>query len=106
MRDKPTTIASRQRGRVGALHELDAIAAREKAEKRAALQRRVELAGWQHRVMVEAIHTEKELEARRCKLCDLLRAEAWGLGTWPHWVRLCGAAGVGSAQLSVHNVAH
>ncbi len=89
-RDKPTTIVDRQRGRVRALHELDAAAAREKIEKRAALQKRVELAAWQHRVMVEALHTEKELEARRCKLCDILRAEAWGLGHADWTQRRCG----------------
>ncbi|EFJ52503.1 hypothetical protein VOLCADRAFT_115981 [Volvox carteri f. nagariensis] len=77
---KRSSVAERQRGRAFKLKQLDEAAAREKAEQRQKLQRRVERRALEHKVLLETIQLEKELEARRCRLCDLLRAEAWGLG--------------------------
>ncbi|KAG2432877.1 hypothetical protein HXX76_008609 [Chlamydomonas incerta] len=83
-------VHDRQRGRINALRQLDEATAREAEEKRLRLQRRVARRAFEHQVMIETIELEKELEARRCKLCDLLRAEAWGLGH-PNWTeRRCG----------------
>ncbi|KAG2448847.1 hypothetical protein HYH02_006198 [Chlamydomonas schloesseri] len=95
-------VHDRQRGRINALRQLDEAAAREAQEKRLELHRRVARRAFEHQVMLETIELEKELEARRCKLCDLLRAEAWGLGH-PNWTeRRCGQCWVELAgQLSL-----
>ena len=57
-------VHDRQRGRIHALRQLDEAAAREAAEKRLRLQRRVVRRAFEHQVMVETIELEKELEAR------------------------------------------
>lgn len=39
-------------------------------------QKRVE----KQQAALELLRMEKELESRRCQLCDLIRAQAWGMG--------------------------
>ncbi|GAX85069.1 hypothetical protein CEUSTIGMA_g12489.t1 [Chlamydomonas eustigma] len=90
----------RARGRVAQYRELVKEAGRDEKQKRIDSRKYAEERALRHLYLLTVIDKEKELDKKHCQLCDIVRAEAFGLGHANWMQRRCSLCWAQEAELS------
>jgi hypothetical protein len=94
-----STAIEKHHRRAVQMRQWAAVGRQEERAKRAATRHAAEQRARQHQAALQRLQHENELEKARCQLCDMVRAQAWGLGhkTWA--ARCCARCWAATAEL-------